>query len=162
MAEKNLFSSKAPGRFFAYAPLVFWIGLILFLGSGPGSMTQTSRFIKPFIEFFFPSASPDTFLIIHAFIRKVAHFFEYAVLALLAARAFLASPGAKVHRHWFFFSLAIVAAVAVIDEINQSFQISRTGSAWDSALDMAGGLAALICVWIFRRKKGKRIGEQWK
>ena len=47
-------------------------------------MSQTSRFIRPLIEFFFPGASPETILLIHAFIRKSAHFIEYGLLGLLA------------------------------------------------------------------------------
>lgn len=140
------------GRALAYAPLIFWIGVILILGSGPGSSAQTSRFIRPLIEFLFPNAAPDTFLIVHGLIRKAAHFIEYAVLALLAARAFLRSPGTRVYRNWIVLSLAVVAVVASLDEFNQSFYCSRTGSGWDVMLDAAGGVFAVLCVWIFKRR----------
>jgi hypothetical protein len=43
------------GRFFRYAPLVLWIGLILFLSSGQASMSNTSRFIRPLLVFLFPN-----------------------------------------------------------------------------------------------------------
>lgn len=145
--------NRRRGRTFAYAPLFIWIAVILILGSGPGSSAQTSRFIKPLIDFFFPGAAPDTFLLVHAAIRKTAHFVEYAVLALLAARAFLATTNARVNRYWLPLSLAIVAAVAATDEFNQSFYSTRTSSVWDVLLDAAGGVFALLCVAIFRRTK---------
>jgi VanZ family protein len=143
--------SKRRGRFIAYAPLFLWIAIILILGSGPGSSAQTSRFIRPLIEFFFPDASPDTFVIVHSFIRKAAHFIEYAVLALLSTRACLASSGG-FRKHWWLCALAVVAAVAITDETSQSFYNSRTSSGWDVSLDMAGGAFALVCVIAVRRR----------
>ncbi|MBK9766529.1 MAG: VanZ family protein [Chloracidobacterium sp.] len=74
-------------RIFAVASLVFWVGIIFYLSSGQGAMDQTSRFIRPLLEFLFPSASSDTITLYHAFIRKFAHFTEYAILAFLAFRA---------------------------------------------------------------------------
>lgn len=143
------------GRFFAYAPLVVWVAVILFLGSGSGSMAQTSRFIKPLIEFFFPDASPDTFLLVHAFIRKAAHFVEYAILAFLAARAFSNSPELTLRKFWIPFSFAAVCIVAGTDEINQSFQSSRTSSGWDVLLDIGGGAFALA-VFATNRKRRRQ------
>ena len=147
MSFANFYNGRR-GRFFVYAPLIIWIAIILILGSGPGASAQTSRFIRPLIEFFFPSASPDTFLLIHAFIRKAAHFIEYAVLAFLAARVFVIGQ-----KHWILLSFAVVAVVAATDEINQSFYSSRSGSGWDVLLDAAGGAVALLCIAVFRRRK---------
>lgn len=143
-------------RLFAFAPLVIWIGVILVLGSGPGSMAQTSRFIRPLIEFLFPDASPDTFLLVHAFIRKCAHFVEYALLALLACRACLFSKGSLFHKYWWIYSLLLVAVVAGIDEFNQSFYSSRTSSPWDVALDVTGGVFGVVCAALLLRWKQRR------
>lgn len=141
------------GRFFAYAPLVLWTVLILILGSGAGSTAHTSRFIKPLIEFFFPDAAPDTFLLIHALIRKAAHLIEYAVLGLLAVRAYRGSSLPTLRRHWAGFAFLTAALVAGIDEFNQSFDTSRTGSGWDVLIDLAGAAAAiLICVLVVVRR----------
>ena len=153
MAENKEAVSQRRGRFFAYAPLFLWAVVILVLGSGPGSSAQTSRIIKPIIEFFFPGAAPDTFLLVHAFIRKSAHFIEYAVLGLLAVRAFRRSASPTLRRHWAGFAFLTVVMIAGIDEFNQSFNISRTGSGWDVLLDLAGAVSAiLICVAVVVRK----------
>jgi VanZ family protein len=147
--------NKGPGGrdiLYAYGPLILWVAVILFLGSGAGSTAQTSRFIKPLIEFFFPGAAPDTFLIVHGFIRKAAHFIEYGVLAILSARAFSSSSSRTLSRHWPGFSMLVVLLVAGVDEFNQSFNTSRTGSGWDIALDAAGAIFALVVFWLVRKR----------
>jgi len=140
-------------RLVACAPLVLWTAVILVLGSSQGSSAQTSRFIKPILEFFLPNAAPDTFLIVHGLIRKTAHFVEYGILAMLAARAYLISASSKL-KWWATFSIAAVAAVACVDELMQSFLTARTGSAWDVLLDLSGGLVGLALYYLLNYRKG--------
>src|SRR5687768_17166855 len=82
-----MFSDKWRGRIIRFAPIILWVGVIFYLSSESGSMTQTSRFIGPLLHFLFPAAPEETIAAYHAFIRKSAHFFEYAILALLVFRA---------------------------------------------------------------------------
>lgn len=139
------------GRFSVYAPLVFWIILILGLGSSFGAASETSRIIRPVLEFLFPTASHETLAFLHGFIRKLAHFVEYAVLGFLACRAF--APG----KNWRFAAAALVVAVAASDELFQSVNPSRTGSRWDVALDVFGGVTAIFLYWaLWFRGKPKR------
>ncbi|MEO7673570.1 MAG: VanZ family protein [Pyrinomonadaceae bacterium] len=144
--------SNWQGRLIRYAPLILWTGVVLFLSTSQASMAETSRFIRPLIEFFFPSASPETFLLVHAFIRKTAHFVEYAVLALFAARAFSNSSINILRKYWALFSCAIVVLIALIDESNQSLGASRTGSVWDVLLDISGGISAILIFYVIRRR----------
>lgn len=141
-------SSTWLGRLPRYGPLVFWIGVIFFLGSASGSMAETSRFIRPLLEFLFPNTPEETLLAYHGYIRKFAHFFEYAVLAFLSVRAFSNSSKYFIRNFRFFFSLVLVVLIASIDEFNQSFEISRTGSAWDVLLDASGGIVMLTALWL--------------
>lgn len=152
MAEKVFAGSKWRGRFFAYAPLVLWTAVILILGSGPGSMTQTSRFIGPLIEFFFPDASPETVLLIHAFIRKTAHFVEYFILAVLAVRTFSTSGEGLFSKYRYLAAVLLVLIVAGVDEVNQSFYAARTSSPWDVLLDLVGGLFGTGLAWLWLRR----------
>lgn len=126
----------------AIASLVVWIGVIFYMSSGQGSMDETSRFIRPLLEFLFPSAAPETITIYHSFIRKCAHFTEYAVLALLAYRA-IKSP-----KHRLIWSVLLVVMVASLDELNQSFDPTRTGSIYDVLLDIAGGSTMAAVIWL--------------
>lgn len=122
----------------AYAPLMIWIVVVLGLGSGFGAMNETSRIIRPVLEFFFPAAPPETLTLYHGYIRKFAHLAEYAVLGFLACRAF--AP----NRHRFLGAVVLVVAVAAIDEFNQSFNPARTSTPWDVALDVVGGVLAIL------------------
>lgn len=130
-----------------YAPLVIWIGVVLFLGSGPGSMSRTSLFVRPILEFLFPSADELTLQIYHGYIRKFAHFAEYAILAILTLRA-IGNCRRRV-----VSAIILVAAVAVVDELNQSFNAARTASAWDVLLDVSGGLFATAVYWRWQRRR---------
>ncbi|HVF29616.1 MAG TPA: VanZ family protein [Pyrinomonadaceae bacterium] len=127
---------------------MLWIGVIFFLSSSQGSMNQTSRIIRPLLEFLFPTAAPETILFYHGIIRKLAHLTEYAVLGLLACRAF------AFFRHPFVFAVLLVIAVAAIDETNQSFNPLRTGSPVDVLIDVSGGIVAIGVLGLLQRRKG--------
>lgn len=143
------------GRFFRYAPLILWVGVIFFLSSNSGSMSNTSRFIGPLLRFLFPDSSEELLLIYHGFVRKFAHFAEYAVLAFFAYRAFSFSPQKFLQRFWFPLSLLLVFIIASLDELNQSFLASRTGAFQDVLLDTFGGLTMLCFLFLFSKFRKK-------
>ncbi len=156
-AEKDLQKSKRRERFFRYAPLILWIGVVLFLSTNSASMSNTSRFVRPLLEFLFPNAPEETLTAYHAFIRKLAHITEYAILAFWAARAFSQSSKNFLRNFWFIFAFALIALVASIDETNQSYIASRTGSIYDVLLDVSGG-TAMILIFSALRKIFRRRG----
>ena len=129
-----------------YLPLVIWLAFIFFASSDSFNAGNTSRIIGPLVLWLFPHTSPETLATIHFIVRKLAHFTEYAILGFLAARAFRPRP------RWFLISLILIAVYALLDEYHQSFVPSRTASIFDSLIDTAGGLSALIFV---SRKRAK-------
>ena len=129
-----------------YLPLIAWMAFISFASTGNFSAGNTSRIIGPLVLWLFPDTSPETMLMIHGITRKIAHLAEYALLGILAARAFRGSPREALRERWFLVSLALVVVYALVDEYHQSFVPSRTGTIYDSLIDIAGGLAALIAV----------------
>jgi VanZ family protein len=102
----------------------------------------------------FPNTSAETLATIHFITRKLAHFTEYAILGFFAARAF------RVHQRWFLISLVLIVVYALIDEYHQSFVPSRTASVFDSLIDMAGGLTALIIVLTRSRRFSRMDADQ--
>jgi VanZ family protein len=116
-------------------------------------MAATSKIIRPLLVFLFPAASEESLQLMHFYIRKAAHFTEYGILALWAIRAFRRSSVEIVARHFYLFSLAVVVAVAVLDEFNQSFNPARTSSGWDVALDIGGGVFAILVYLILSKAK---------
>ncbi|MDQ1523218.1 MAG: hypothetical protein QOE47_1142 [Pyrinomonadaceae bacterium] len=152
-------SSASPswrGRMWRYAPLACWIGFIFFASTGAMSASNTSRIIAPLFKWLFPGISEAQLLLVHFTVRKTAHFTEYAVLALLAARAFVPSTRRRLRRGWFVAALALVAIVALLDEYNQSFNPARTGTIRDSFIDLAGGATALVVFGLWRRRRRQR------
>ena len=127
-----------------YLPLVAWLVFISYASSDSFSAGNTSRIIGPLILWLFPNTSPETLGVVHFITRKIAHFTEYAILGVLAARAFRTSSRPAIRHHWFLISAALIVLYALVDEYHQSFVPTRTASVFDSLIDMAGGLTALL------------------
>jgi VanZ family protein len=144
------------GRAWRYAPLVAWACFIFYASTGAMSASNTSRVIEPLLRWLVPDISEARLVAAHFAVRKLAHFTEYALLALLAARAFISSSKSFLSRRWFVAALALVVAVALLDEFNQSFNPARTGTIKDSLLDTAGGLTALVVLTLFLRARRTR------
>jgi VanZ family protein len=143
-------------RLWRYAPLVGWIGFIFFASTGAMSASKTSLIIGPLFKWLFPHITEAQLLFVHFSVRKTAHFAEYAVLALLAARAFIPSTQGYLRQHWFIAALALVSVVALLDEYHQSFLAARTGTIWDSLIDISGGAVALVVFSVWRARKTAR------
>ena len=144
--------------FSRYAPLIAWLLFISYASSDSFNAGNTSRIIGPLVLWLFPNTSPETLLSIHVLVRKAAHFTEYAILAFLAARAFRTSPRPAVANHWFLASLVLVVAYALLDEFHQSFVPTRTGSIYDSLIDISGGLTALLLIrWRYHAQRRSKF-----
>jgi VanZ family protein len=138
------------GRFWRYVPLVFWCGVIFFLSTDNGSVSNTGSIVRQILRFFLPSTPEETLAVYHIFVRKLAHFTEYAILAFWASRAFIRSRKELLSIIWFLWAFGIVMLVAIIDEFNQSFNSNRTGSIGDVLLDCFGGMSLIIGYLTFR------------
>lgn len=77
------------------------------------------------------------------------------MLGFLAARAFRSSQNPAIRERWFLISVILVVVYALVDEYHQSFVPSRTGSIFDSFIDMAGGLTTLIVL----KRRQKRLSK---
>ncbi len=144
-------------RLWRYGPVILWVGFIFFASSASFSASNTSRVIRPLLLWLYPGMSEEALSRAHLLTRKCAHFAEYAVLALLAARAFLSSARTPLRRHWAAAALALVAVCSLLDEYHQSFLPSRTGSFYDSMIDAAGGAFALVLIALRRKRAGENV-----
>lgn len=143
---------SAVQRLTRYGPLVLWIGFIFYASTAGFSAGNTSRFIRPLLIWLFPSYSEAEIDSLHSLVRKGSHFFEYAVLAFLARRTFITSSQKFIRRYWFQLGLLLVVVGSLLDELHQSLVPSRTGSIYDSAIDIAGGLTVLVIFQLFVRQ----------
>jgi VanZ family protein len=152
--------SQSQHRFARYGPLIIWAVLIFIGSSNLLSASDTSMFLVRPLHWLLPQAGDATLRALHFVLRKAGHFTEYAVLALLAARAFRTSLRELLRTRWFWASLLLVVAYSLTDEFHQSFVPSRTASIYDSMIDTLGGLTALA--WLAlgtRRKHGQDLHD---
>lgn len=98
----------------------------------------------------------------HAFVRKAAHFAEFAALGLCLGGV---ADGIRV-RFWrtslVFFPMFMALSVAVTDEFIQSFS-DRTSAVKDVILDFCGGifgLAVMIAAFSVLRSRKKSKEEK--
>ncbi|MFS8085037.1 MAG: VanZ family protein [Acidobacteriota bacterium] len=138
-------------RLWRYGPLIIWAALIFIGSSNLLAASNTSMFLVRPLHWLLPQASDTTLRVLHFIARKAGHFSEYAVLALLAARAFRTSPRELLRARWFWASLLLAIAYSLTDEFHQSFVPSRTASIYDSMIDSLGALTALALLAL--RKK---------
>jgi VanZ family protein len=115
-----------------WLPVVLWGVVIFTMSTSTFSSINTSRFIEPILTWFFPLASKETISVLHALVRKSAHFTEYGVLFWLLLRGPMAGRP--------YAALAACVIYAFLDEGHQIFVVGRTPSLWDVALDSTGAL----------------------
>ena len=143
-------------RFFVqfWLPVLAWMTVIFSASSDHASFEHSSRIIGPLLHWVFPHITEPTVDSVVFVVRKLAHLTEYAVLALLVWRL-LANRGPHSVPAWswsdFRLTVLIVFLYAASDEFHQRFVPSREASVWDVLLDTAGGLLALILVWLLGR-----------
>jgi VanZ family protein len=140
-------------RLWRYGPLLLWMAFIFFASSGQLSASNTSRIIRPLLLWLFPDIGEESLAFVHFIIRKLAHLTEYAILALLAARAFISSSRQTFRHRWFLLAGLLVTLYALSDEFHQRFVPSRTGTIVDSFIDIAGGFIALLLLSVWRGVK---------
>jgi VanZ family protein len=131
---------------------MLWMAAIFFFSTDNFSGDNTGSLFYRIFHALIPGLTPEGFAPWHFLIRKAAHFTEYAVLALLLFRAFRAGNDVHWRWRWAIGSWLIVVAYALLDEYHQTWTATRVGSIYDSLTDISGGTAALLALWISRRR----------
>jgi VanZ family protein len=127
------------------------LGLMAYFSTDVFSGENTRGAIETILSWFSIQPSKHALTHLNFIIRKCAHFIEYAILALLIFRAFRADSAARWRLSWFVGSLGIVVTWSLLDEYHQYFTRTRGASIYDSMLDSAGGLVALLLITLASR-----------
>lgn len=138
-------------KLFYWLPPILWLAAIFYFSTDSFSGEHTGSLFYSIAHWIFPSLTVEQFQPIHFVIRKMAHFTEYGVLALILFRAFRSGNCARWHWRWAVYSWLVVVAYALLDEFHQTFVASRTPSIVDSMIDSLGGTTALLILWLTRR-----------
>lgn len=117
---------------------------------GDASSTESSLFVFLVRPFFGMVGCHDEMLMT-LFIRKAAHFTEYAILGSLALRMAWSWYG----KTWRAFLLAafLWVVVPMLDEAIQLLVPGRAGSPTDVLIDLAGGLVGIVVAFVLMRTK---------
>jgi VanZ family protein len=130
------------------------MGLIFFASSDQQSFLHSLQIVEPIVRWLWPGVSNARVHLCVVVARKLAHLAEYGVLALLVWRA-LCRPGLDGKRPWRWRTAGATSLLILLfaagDEFHQHFVPSRDASVRDVAIDTAGGILALLLVWVLGR-----------
>jgi VanZ family protein len=135
-----------------WTPPVLWAIVISYFSTDTFSFANTSSFLDPFLHWLFPWISLEGREWVHAGIRKLGHWSEFFVFALLLAHAFRSSKQLTLRTRWMIWTLLIIGFYAGADEIHQLFVPSRSASYKDSLLDFLGGCCGVSMIFIRSKK----------
>lgn len=157
-------------------PVIAVMGMIFLFSSQTGSQSGamsggiTAWFLGIVVPDFgnLPAQEQEIWLAgVGLFIRKMAHFSEYALLGFsLILHIRQLQKKIRVHLPW-LWAWGIGTLYAASDEFHQGFVAGRGPSVWDVMIDSAGviagvGLLLLIALWAKKRKATCRIPEKIK
>jgi len=136
--------------------VLIWMALIFSASGDRSSFQHSSRYLEPLLRWLFPHLPDPQMEKAVFFVRKCAHFGEYAILAILVWRALHKARTAEGQAQGWdwktaWLTLALVIAYAISDEVHQHFVPSRQASVVDVFIDSAGACSGLACVWVVRR-----------
>ena len=146
-------SSKTVRNLKNRLPALIWAGLIFMFSTNVFSAGNTGGILADLLRYFFSALSDDIIQLIHTLIRKLGHFSEYFILAVLILRALRQETGEKLQTPWLALGLGLTALYAVSDEFHQAFVPGRTASIADVLLDIFGGICGTL--WLHRRHRCK-------
>lgn len=122
--------------------LVCWI-FSNSLKDAESSSSQSGAVLRA-IQNFFDVLFPGGVVVSSHFVRKAAHFSEYA---LLGAMLFFTYRSYTMKRNKFFIPLLIAAAVPFLDEGLQFFSEGRAPMLTDVGIDLSGALFGMLFAW---------------
>ncbi|HET7106133.1 MAG TPA: VanZ family protein [Candidatus Acidoferrum sp.] len=107
---------------------------------------HTSRIILPALRWLFPSATPDTLLLLHFGIRKAAHITEFGFFSIAVFRG-IRGERQGWRPEWALIALFMAAGYAGLDEWHQSFVPMREARFRDVLIDSTGAVLAQALAW---------------
>jgi VanZ family protein len=139
-----------------WLPVLLWAAVIFFFSTEHFSAPQSSRILGPLLHWLFPWIAPEQVSFIQFAVRKLGHWLEYFILAVLLYRALYDDSGGRSSVRPAALTIIFTLVWAATDEFHQSWVPSRTASIVDVMIDGFGGLFGTF--WMYLRHK--RAGEQ--
>jgi VanZ family protein len=138
-----------------WIPALAWAALIFIFSGEAFSEGNTRGLYESMLRDLFPAVSGTAIDLIHLSIRKLGHFGEYLVLAVLVLRALRDDREEKLNWNRFGLALMLVALYAVSDEGHQAFVPGRNASIADVLVDVFGGISGIL--WFRLRNRRNNL-----
>jgi VanZ family protein len=113
---------------------------------------NTTPFLAPWLANLLPEISAAAIEFVVLGIRKLGHWSEYFILAVLLMRALNADFFSEHARRLPFWSIVLTTLYAATDELHQSFVPSRSASVIDVAIDSFGAVCGTLCFHLRNRR----------
>jgi uncharacterized protein (TIGR03382 family) len=128
--------------------VALWMGLIYYMSSRQDSGDQSGALIRMIFDALGQHPAPDRLEFWHHYLRKAAHFTEYAILGLLIGFARGKAAARALAGAWLAATL-----YACTDEFHQVYVPHRGPSPWDVGIDSSGAATALVLAWAWLRRR---------
>jgi VanZ family protein len=134
-----------------WLPVCAWAGLIFFFSTDHFSFDHTAQIFGFVFSWLLPAIPTEDIAPVHGAMRKLGHWSEYFVLAVLVLRALRNETGKKWELRDAALTLVFILVYALSDEWHQTFVPSRTASFGDVMIDVLGGICGIFwMVWYSR------------
>jgi VanZ family protein len=134
-----------------WLPVCAWTGLIFFLSTDHFSFDHTAPIFGFVFSWLLPAIPTEDIAPVHGAIRKLGHWSEYFVLAILVLRALRNETGKKWEFRHAVLTLVFILVFALSDEWHQTFVPSRTASFGDVMIDVIGGICGIFWMYWYGR-----------
>jgi VanZ family protein len=123
--------------------VVAWAGLIFYFSTDQFSSLNTGRTFGFLLFWLFPNMPTEDIEPLHGTIRKLGHWGEYFILAVLFLWALQNEAERKQRLRQAVLTLIFVLLYAIGDELHQSFVPSRTATFGDVMINALGGVCGI-------------------
>lgn len=132
-----------------------WAGVIIRL-STEGFGSASSRVMAAgILSLLHIRLSVDTFLMLHAISRKLAHLLEYGIFCFLIYRSFGNQDRVCWRPQLAMWAIVASAVYSLTDEFHQLFVPGRGASLIDCAIDTLGAAIAIFLIYAYSRASGR-------
>lgn len=136
-----------------WLPALLWTTVILLASSDLFSAPHTGSLLETIItRLLGHPLAPETFELMHYFVRKGGHLTAYGILGALYFRA-LRSGRPGWTWEWAVGAVVVTTVIASVDEWHQAYVPTRTGTPGDVLIDAIGATIAQIVLRAVLRMK---------
>lgn len=132
-----------------WLPVLLWASVIFLFSTEHFAAPQSSRILGPLLHWLLPGITPEQVSFVQFVVRKLGHWFEYFVLAVLLYRALYAESSGRRSMRPAVLTIFLALVWAITDEFHQSLVPSRTASIVDVMIDGFGAVCGTF--WRYLR-----------